>query len=65
LIAAAYITLPQRLFGFSSVDRKPWDAWVCTIIGLFCGLIIGLLNDQFTGYNSSECVKDIGKLEDS
>lgn len=59
-IAAAYIALPERLFGFASTDRAPLHAWICTIIGLLGGLIIGLLNDSFTSY-SNDCVKEIAK----
>jgi inorganic pyrophosphatase len=63
-IAAAYITLPERLFGFVSVDRAPLHAWICTVIGLVAGLIIGLLNDSSTNY-SCDCVKDIAKEQDA
>ena len=64
IVGAAYLTLPDRLFGFVSVDRAPLHAWVCTVIGLVLGLIIGLLNDHYTNF-SNDSVKDIARDADN
>jgi len=48
---AGYITLPDRLYGFSYVDRQPYHAWICTLCGLWSGLIIGLITEYYTSYS--------------
>lgn len=53
LYLAAYLTLPDRLYGFSSIDRTPTTAWVCTLCGLIAGCLIGFVTEYFTSYSYS------------
>lgn len=48
LYLAAYLTLPDRLFGFNSAQRTPLIAWLCTVCGLLAGCIIGFVTDYYT-----------------
>lgn len=50
---AGYLTLPDRLYGFSSVDRQPIHAWICAMSGLWTGLIIGYITEYYTSHSYS------------
>lgn len=45
---AGYLTLPERLYGFTEVDRSPIHAWVCALSGLWIGLIVGYIAGYYT-----------------
>jgi len=51
LALVAYITLPDRIYGFSPNYRTYVHAWVCTICGLISGLIIGLVTEYYTSHS--------------
>jgi len=51
LYLAAYITLPERLFGLGDVDRHPWHAYVCSLTGLWSGLVIGYITEYYTSHS--------------
>lgn len=51
LYLAAYLTLPDRLYGFSSVERSPVRAWLCSVCGLISGCIIGFVTEYYTSHS--------------
>ena len=51
LYLAAYLTLPDRLYGLGPVDRTPIHAFICTVAGLFTGLIIGYVTEYYTSHS--------------
>lgn len=51
LYLAAYLTLPDRLYGFASVDRSPLSAWACSLCGLISGCVIGFVTEFFTSHS--------------
>ena len=51
LYLAAYLTLPDRLYGFSVVERTPVIAWLCTVCGLITGCIIGFVTEYYTSHS--------------
>lgn len=51
LFLAGWISLPDRLYGFTEVDREPIHAWICTMAGLWTGLIIGLVTEYYTSHS--------------
>lgn len=48
---AGYLTLPERLYGFVEVDRTPTHAWICTLAGLWSGMIIGFITEYYTSHS--------------
>lgn len=48
---AGYLTLPERLYGFSDVDRAPIHAWICCLCGLWTGLIVGYTTEYYTSHS--------------
>jgi len=61
---AAEITLPDRLVGLSGYAvRAPWTAWVCTVMGLVSGLIIGLFTEYMTSHSYSPVRELAGSCE--
>jgi len=50
---SSYLTLPQRLFGLGNIDRTPTSAFMCTVIGIVGGLIIGYVTEYYTTQNST------------
>mmetsp|Transcript_32817 Transcript_32817/g.45848 ORF Transcript_32817/g.45848 Transcript_32817/m.45848 type:complete len:422 (-) Transcript_32817:436-1701(-) len=55
---AGYITLPDRLFGFAVEIREPIHAWICTLCGLWSGMIIGYITEYYTSH-SYKPVRDV------
>jgi len=55
---AGYLTLPERLYGFVSVDRHPNDAWICVLTGLWSGLVIGYITEYYTSHTYTP-VRDV------
>ncbi len=51
LYLAAYLTLPDRLYGFGPVERTPVTAWLCSICGLVAGCIIGFITEYYTSHS--------------
>jgi len=60
LYLAAYITLPERIYGFVEVDRTPYDAWICTLFGLWSGMIIGYVTEYYTSHSYGP-VREVAK----
>lgn len=60
LYLSAYICLPDRLFGFTRVDRTLVDAFLCTLCGLLCGLIIGYVTEYYTNHANTP-VREVSK----
>jgi len=60
LYFAGYLTLPDRIYGFASVDREPIDAWYCTLFGLWSGLIIGYTTEYYTSHSYGP-VREVAK----
>lgn len=50
LFLSAYVVLPERLYGFVSTDRTYTDAFICTLAGLGCGLLIGYITEYYTSH---------------
>ena len=48
---AAYLTLPERIHGLSSIDRTYLSAWGCTLTGLISGGIIGYITEYYTSHS--------------
>jgi len=48
---AGYLSLPQRLYGFTPVDREPIHAWICSLCGLWSGLVIGYITEYYTSHS--------------
>lgn len=51
LYFAGYLTLPDRLYGFADTDRNPTHAWICTMCGLWTGLIVGYTTEYYTSHS--------------
>jgi len=51
LYLAAYLTLPDRIYGLSSVDRTPTTAWICSLAGLVSGCVIGFITEYYTSHS--------------
>lgn len=53
LYLAAELTLPSKIEGLSAdgATRAPWDAWLCTCMGLVSGLVIGLFTEYYTSHS--------------
>lgn len=53
LYFAAWLTLPEKLVGLAEngVEATPVEAWVCTVMGLVSGLIIGLFTEYYTSHS--------------
>jgi len=60
LFFAGFITLPDRLYGFVEVDRSPIHAYICTICGLWSGLIIGYMTEYYTSHGNTP-VRELAK----
>lgn len=48
---AAYLTLPDRIYGLASVDRSYMTAYYCTVSGLISGCIIGFITEYYTSHS--------------
>ena len=57
---AGYLTLPERLYGFADTDKSPRDAYICTLCGLWTGLIVGYTTEYFTSHSYSP-VREVAK----
>jgi len=57
---AGYISLPDRLYGLADSDapRTPIDAWMCTLAGLWSGMIIGFITEYYTSH-TYQPVRDV------
>jgi len=51
LYLAAYLTLPDRIYGLSTVDRTPTTAWICSLAGLVSGCVIGFITEYYTSHS--------------
>lgn len=55
LYLAAYMTLPSTFIlgeaAFSLEQREPWHAFICTICGLWAGLVIGYFTEYMTSHS--------------
>jgi len=53
LYAAAAVSLPDEIIGLSlsKTARRPVHAWVCTVLGLWSGLIIGGITEYMTSHS--------------
>jgi len=62
LYVAAVVSLPDTGFMIVGVAerRYPWQAFVCTLVGLWCGLIIGTITEYMTSYSYNP-VKELAK----
>jgi H+-translocating diphosphatase len=48
---AGYISLPDSLAGLvPGAQRQPFHAWVCTLAGLWSGMIIGFITEYYTSH---------------
>lgn len=50
---AAYLTLPETIYGLSPVERSYLHAYGCTIAGLVSGCIIGFVTEYYTSHSYS------------
>lgn len=57
---AGYLSLPDRLYGFTPFDRKPIHAWICGMTGLWSGLIIGFITEYYTSHGEAP-VREVAK----
>lgn len=48
---AAYLCLPDRLIGLSSITRAPWHAFICTLFGTISGFLIGITTEYYTSHS--------------
>ncbi len=48
---AAYLTLPQTIYGLAPVERTYLHAWGCSIAGLISGCIIGFTTEYYTSHS--------------
>lgn len=51
LYFVAYYSLPDRIYGLAVTDRSQIHAWVCTVLGLVSGCIIGFITEYYTSHS--------------
>ena len=50
---AAYLTLPDVIFGLAPVERDYTHAWYCSVAGLVAGCLIGFVTEYYTSHSYS------------
>lgn len=63
LYLAAALALPDRILGLAAVERAPYHAWLCSIVGLFAGVIIGFVTEYYTSYSYNPVRKVVTACE--
>jgi len=53
LYLAAHLSLPSEIIGLSPNPASPFHAWICTVIGLVSGVIIGFVTEYYTSHSYS------------
>jgi len=48
---AAYLTLPDVIYGLAPVERNYYHAWGCSVTGLIAGCIIGYVTEYYTSHS--------------
>jgi len=51
LYIAAALALPDRILGLAAVERAPHHAWLCSLVGLVAGVIIGFVTEYYTSHS--------------
>lgn len=51
LYIAAALSLPDRIYGLSAATRAPHHAWLCSLVGLVAGVIIGFVTEYYTSHS--------------
>jgi inorganic pyrophosphatase len=50
---AAYLCLPDTIFGLSPIERSYLHAWGCSVFGLVAGCLIGFITEYYTSHSYS------------
>jgi len=53
LFFASYLTLPNRVYIDNKINGTYIDAFLCTLVGLWSGFIIGYITEYYTSHSYS------------